>query len=233
MTSCSAIFIVLSVIVLVAERTFAVPTRYDQRQDGELNVRTDLEDVVLVVVPPKDFIKSGMGLLAATAANLLKTNYEDLGFEGWAQQTPPKVVYMPEEKPTAGDRRPGLLKKKISHFGDPNRYNFYDNRNPIKNFAEKTAAPVVQASTTVSVKEKGSTVESTTAKNVENSEKVMGTTIVKVVTEKVNQEMKEPPRVTGEFTDGDLGPSSIFSHEGCGPDAYRDFAGRCVHKTSP
>lgn len=55
----------LTGIVLLAGEGGSHPTRYDQRQEGELNFRANIEDVVLVAVPPKDYIANGMSWLGA------------------------------------------------------------------------------------------------------------------------------------------------------------------------
>ena len=55
-----ALFLVLSLLLLFTGAAVSSPVKFDQRQDGELNVRADLENFVILVVPTS---RANLGLL--------------------------------------------------------------------------------------------------------------------------------------------------------------------------
>lgn len=240
MVSTTVALAVLAAFGFFISGTFSSPARYDQRQEGELNIRTDIEDVVFVVVPPKDLVSTGMSLVAATAANLLKKSNGGFGLDRLTQRTASKLGLSPPQKASVKN---DLGKRKgVYHPGDPNRYNFRDGKPPyVQEFSavevqDAASSTTTTTTTTESLPEVVSTTENKTLEKDHNTNGDGEESPKEKVTE-VKEEQKtaaeEAPRVAGEFSFGGLGPTSIFSHEGCGPDAYRDISGICIYKKEP
>lgn len=294
MVSTPTFLAVLSFLTFFIDHVLTTPIKYDQRQEGELNIRTDLQDVVFVVVPPKDILSAGMGVVANTAANFLKFNRGGFGGpNGLPSQRRPssKLGFLPFK---FNFGKPGLQSKRIVQFGDPNRYNFNNGRFPIKGrFTTEATTTTTEEEDTTEEEETTTEAEETTTMAVEDDDDEMMTTtegksVKKTLKNKKNKknknnnnnnnntndnddennngdendennddnnnnennnvtnngeeegeesnETEEPiinfdsPRIAGEFSPYGMDPSSIFSHEGCGPDAYRDLTGVCVYK---
>ncbi|KAL0272892.1 UNVERIFIED_CONTAM: hypothetical protein PYX00_005710 [Menopon gallinae] len=193
----------LTGIVLLAGEGSTHPTRYDQRQEGELNFRANVEDVVLVAVPPKDYIANGMTWLGA---NFIRHNPNRI-----PPRTPSKHGFVPTEKSPykvdLGKSTVPVMKLQSPVVEEIKLYKIRD--------AGDDQSKVLL------------NVESTTTENKTVKKELKTSTEAAAAVAEEKTEARDSTLVAvGVQSD----PDSIAKLENCGPMAHRDSTGKCVYE---